>query len=726
MINYGSEETIDNLTVYSDDKEWDTFYVLPKIPSFRLDKDGKPVFLFVKYKTEMDSREGGYKAGGFAFFDVVLKSTKDELDSVKKQLQPRVDKIAADLKESSRQVKIANFQPFRGEVTVTLLENNNILQKVRNPSSPSLYGDFVVTVAVEFTKEGSTLFWDVMQAKRGGVVQVNYKLDTYFSLPPATAECHWDAKKFNSFFQTITTDEAWYGGDEGRNESIIEMCHNSEAYTYEWNLDSIENLDVRNEVRESIQRTFDDAVARNLLKASNPVADENRKLPDGLEHITRSMINANVGDVHVTYKEGMTMIWSPNPGGTLPNITTFDGIVLNDHFMEADIDDPFFKSLVVPVIVNADFDKLPIHSIHVYMEYNEGKRYTRDDMVLTSPNDMFKFATYIENNNWMYKYWYKVNYKNEVKIFESQKFETEDKSLTISVDDTGIIHITILPGDIDFSEIKQVWVTVQYEDRAAGIDSIEEVITLREDQKEAEIVRVIFQPVRNQYRYKVKYQMANGKKYEKDWANGQSNRLFIYSPFVDTRVIHLRSLGDMEQDIDNIYVELTYEDAANDYIKKESFALNKANPFTDWSIPVINNIGGKVTYSGEIKYKNVDMPEEIPLTEAKTDTIYLPPGGFLEVQILPDLIDFSIVKLAKVSLRYQDQENGINESKDIVFKPDSVDVNCMFRCKDENKKTYQWYATFFMKDGTKKKTDPIATDEPILLPEIPLEVPPIH
>jgi hypothetical protein len=90
----------------------------------------------------------------------------------------------------------------------------------------------------------------------------------------------------------------------------------------------------------------------------------------------------------------------------------------------------------------------------------------------------------------------------------------------------------------------------------------------------------------------------------------------------------------------------------------------------------------------------------------------------LQVQVLPDLIDFSSVKLVKVSLGYQDQANGIDERKDVIFKPDSAAVDWTVKLKDKSKNSYQWQATFFMKDGSTKKTDSITTGEPTVLPEV--------
>ncbi len=718
MLMLDTAETVEGLTVYSDDASWNTFYILPSTPSFRFD-NGVPMFKFLKYRLPID-RPDGKKGGGFAFFDVEFTVPDDKLKAVTKTLQARVDKIAANAHMQSQPVKIGQLTFTKGKASLNLEGvGATLVEKVWNPGAPALYGKFITPFMVEFTPEGATIFEQALKGK-GGVVQVAYDIWTTVKLPSMHAHGHWDAQKFYSFFQKITTDETWYGADESRNETVVESSHNSEFRILK--IDSwggITDLNIQAQIRDSLERTFDDAIARNLIKDAAPVSDENRKLPEGIENVTRNMINNKTANVDVVYEESATLEWNPAPRGMLPNITNYPGIKWEDYFVEIDADDPFFRQLNVPIKVNADFKNLPLHSVQVHIEYNQGNTHRIEEPVFTSPDDVFKFLSYVENNIWKYKYWYQVNYKDESKTFKSKEVETDEKSLVINVDDSGILHITATPGDLNFTKIPQAQVAIQYEDKGAGVDLIEDQFTLDKDNKEHTMTKLIFRPRRNQYRYRVKYVMADGTEYQKDWTDGQANQLFINGPFSATKTIHIRSLGDMDQDIVNIFVDLKYDDTANKYMMAQSFALNKANPFIDWSIPVINETGGKVVYSASIQHKD-GTTEDIAETEVKTNTIALGKiPEMLQVQVLPDLIDFSSVKLVKVSLSYQDQPNGIDEKKDAIFKDaTSSSVTWTVNLKDKSKNSYQWQATFFMKDGSTKKTDSATTSEPTVLPDI--------
>ena len=117
-------------------------------------------------------------------------------------------------------------------------------------------------------------------------------------------------------------------------------------------------------------------------------------------------------------------------------------------------------------------------------------------------------------------------------------------------------------------------------------------------------------------------------------------------------------MGDLDGDIDTIFGDFKYVDETNVYTKTTSIALSKANPFFDWSFPAIDPASGKVFYSGNIRFKNGQV-EPIPDSDTSKDTILIGKKveDTLEVEVLADLLDFSQVRLAKVSLKYEDPAN---------------------------------------------------------------------
>ena len=370
-------------------------------------------------------------------------------------------------------------------------------------------------------------------------------------------------------------------------------------------------------------------------------------------------------------------------------------------------------------MANADFKNIPIHSIDVHLDYHQGNTQKVDDFHLSSESDVGKFATYIENNQWKYKDRYQVNYKGFDRVFKSPDIETDNKSLTINVGDSGYLAIDVQPGDLNFDQVEGAQVTLQYEDSSNNVPLIEESFTLDKDHREHKFAHLIFVPAKNPYKYRVKYFMTDGKEFAVDWQQGRASQLYINDPFSATKTIGVRAIGDLQSDIGTIFVDLKYVDAANNYTKTKSVALSKANPFFDWSFPVIDENTGKISYSGSIQFQDGKL-QDMKETETTRSTIMVGKARdedeFLQVQVIPDLLDFTQIKLAKLGLHYVDEGNGVDVRNDLIVKKDGPVPPWVVRLQDKTKKSYQWEATFFMADGTTRHAGPATTSEKTLVP----------
>jgi len=296
-----------------------------------------------------------------------------------------------------------------------------------------------------------------------------------------------------------------------------------------------------------------------------------------------------------------------------------------------------------------------------------------------------------------------VNYRGESRQFQSPEVETNEGNLTIGVDDVGILAIDASAGDLNWTELDRVAVTLKYEDD--GVEPIEEQFQLTQAATEYKFTRVIFQPMRKKYRYRVKYFMKGGKEYQGAELEGRSQKLFINDVFDARKTISLRGVGDFANRIQTVFVDLTYADQANSYTLQKSQALTAASPFFEWTFPVISATGGKVTYKATVAYKD-GTSEDIPPTEATSDTILLPPTvqAFLEVQVVTDLIDWTQVRLARSSLRYADTENNIAQSRDFIFSPSSkANATWKVELKNRQQDAFTYQNAYYLTDGTSKQ-----------------------
>lgn len=725
MLAIDKVQTIEGVTVYGDNKSISTFYLVADVPRFRLDENGSPVFKFLKYRMPID-RADGKKGGGYLFFDSEFVVDDVKKEAVREVLQEQVNRRWQQHPQRRSRpaptVKFGTITYTKGTASLLLEKDGIMIEKVMNPGKPSLFGRNICPFALELSPEGATLFWEALQGK-GGVVQVVYDLHFNAALPPIKAWGTFHASKFYSFTQDIDTDNSVWGEDT-YTETVSETFRNSESIStgFDWGMVTDDKL--RQPIRDWVTRSVEDAAERLMLEAIDPASEKDREVPEDIEDVHRNFTVNKISNFTLWYKESQPVEWFIGPRGTLPNITNLVDasgapIRWEDHAQEVSLDDKFFQQLNVSVHANADFDALPIHSVEVHLDYAAGGSRKIEEFRFDSADDIGKFATFIEDDVREFEYWYEVNYKGETKTFKSKPETTDETILTVNVGDMGILDVEVLAGDLNFQQVPSAQVTVRYED--SGVDPIERQFTLDGNNPSHRFTKVIFQPRKGAYEYKVKYFMDNGKEVETEWQESRSPSLYINDPWNAVKEVGLRSIGDLDNTIAQIFVDLRYEDAEHDYVQTQSVALNAGTPFFDWAIPVIDETAGKVTYSGTVAYKD-GTTEPIPETEATENTILVGDlaAAFLEVNVLPNLIDFAQVALAQVSFSYSDDDNGVQVREDLVFSAqDNSPKEWKIAIKDEAQQSYTWKATYFLADGSQRETGEDTTDARSLVLQMP-------
>ncbi len=740
MLQIDKVQVIDGVTVYGDDNNKAIFYIVPDVPRFRINDNLLPSFSFFKYRMPID-RVDGSKGGGFLVCDVELSLPPEKQEAVKQKLQAQINQQYANSTVEPPEVKIGNITYTRGAAKLNI-ENisEKFVESAFNPGKPSLYGRNLTPFTVELTDVGATFFEQALQNK-GGFVQVSYDLYCPVKLPPIEARIWFSASKFQSFVQDFTKRETssggfrtiwrWLFGGTNRKRTEINETTREYASEHQWGGVEIDFKDwtaseeVKQQVRDWAMNSLAEAVKAANEDKLDPFTEEQKKIPDNVTDFHRRISQFKFTNINQRYRESQAVEWNLAPQGMLEpivNLKDKDGNFLKweDFATTVDLDDPFFKTLEVPIRVNADFKELPIHSVDVHCEYKQGNTNRIQSFSFTNPDNLEKFKSFIENNYWQYKYWYQVNYKGRSQTFKSPEIETKDKFLTINVDDTGILAVDVMPGDLNWNQVNRAQVKLTYGATPNRVP-IERQYVLDANQSKHSLREVVFAPVSEPYRYQVKYFMADGKEYEVSEHESRSPHLFINDPFDAMRTVSLRAAGDLDNDIQTIFVDVRYEDAENQYSQSTTVALSRSNSFVDWTFPVIDDLRGTITYKGTIQLKN-NQVETIPETTTTDTTIMV--GRKIEemitVRVLPNLLDFNQLDLAIVSLAYVDAANNINARTELVFDSASqAQQTWVLPLKDRNANQYQWGAVFYLKDGSERTIAPQMT--PNLT--IPLRVP---
>ncbi len=709
MLQLDNVRQMHGYTVHGDHPSDHTFYIYPNAPTFARMENGGLAMRFVEYGQLRE--DGGKKFGGFVAFDAELSVPEDIQKKIATDLQKEVDKKYKDAGKTPPKVVISPISWTDGTVELLLKEGGALIETIRGAGAPSLYGKNIASFMIELSELGTAIFKETLSKGTASAVQVVYKLNHYVRLPEMSAWGTWNASEFYSFFQDINTEDNFWCEDSytevvssSRYKNDVTKTHFEFVQTP--NLKPEENAKLEADIRSLINKQLEAAVQRNMLKEIVEVDPNTKELREGqdIEDIKRTVNKSQIANVRVEWSEAKTIIMNKNPQGMLPTVTSMKGgdnkpLKWEDYYSKISVDE-FLKTLQVNMRVNADFTNLPIDSVEVKISYPHGPNAKTKEFTFTKSDDVAKFEAFVHNSIRKFKYSYTVNYKGSNFVYQSEPVETDDTNLTINVDDLGILALDIAPGDINFGQVDRAQITLRY---AGGDRPFEATFNMTKDSTTCTVRQIVTKPVTGPGEYQIVYQLADGREIKGPKREQTAKELYVDDPFSAIKTIGFRATGDLENEIKTITVECTYVDAANNYRQKATRNLSADNPSEDWSFPVIDDAVGEVTYNATIMFQNGTM-KELPETPAKRSTITIGSGtvDFLEVSVVPDLLDWDAVKLVNVALKYEDSANGVNERIALRFKSGDEEKAWKVALKDQAKIEYEATITYFLVDGGRK------------------------
>lgn len=721
MLLLEGKNDLPEATVYPDDLDDTLFYVLPNTPIIRRD-NGKAAMKFVKYRTLKPMANGDVGAALF-FMDVELALLPAQEQALRSKLLEKVKARRGSQDErplTTADIRLAKPQVTKASVDVEVLAaSGNLVQKCNHAGKPSMYGNNVVAMSAELNQLGAPVFEAVMKSEGLGGVRVVYHMEFPARVPPIKATGTWTASKFYSFFQEVDYEENFWSEDD-MSENIHEAFSNSESRVVTFDPGWVpSDPAVLTAVRSSIERQLDEAIKRNLLESIPPESRDVSKIREqDFENIKRQVMVNKRSDVSVHYEEKQIFTVEVHPQANMPSLVS-QGFKWEDYAIEADTDDPFFRQLNLTIQVNADFETLPIFSVDVSIDYPPWTaKHGVQTFSFRKADDIGKFNAFIEGGSTKFKYRYVVNYKGESRVFESREFEHEGNDLKINVDELGLWLVDVEVGDMNFAQVGRAVLTLEHPEVEPGVPPVCR-FQIDKDARKFAVKELLLRPAQA-YRAEIKYFMNDGREYVRELPEQRGQRFYVDDPFSATKVVQLRTRGDFERRIDTIFVDLVYEDEKNAYRQTTSIALSRDKRFIDWSFPVIDERAGKVTYRAMTTFKDGSSSDAGEKTLTGMTLLLGEDTATLAVKVIPDLVDWNIVKLVNLELHYADPANGIDERESFVFRKGDPDAKWELALRDRSKSAYQWRATFFMADGSKKdaaSTGPV-TDEALIV-ELP-------
>ena len=172
----------------------------------------------------------------------------------------------------------------------------------------------------------------------------------------------------------------------------------------------------------------------------------------------------------------------------------------------------------------------------------------------------------------------------------------------------------------------------------------------------------------------------------------------LYS-ILPIKVMVLKTTFPWEQ-IPNVEVQLRYSDPANKIQAAETFFLDQNNKDKTWTLFLLDPT--RLQYQYKLVY-HVAQGRDIELAWAETDREQIPiPNPFFKQHTVSISVASAVwndTDRVFVDVQYEDQDNGISESKPFKFQSGDADQSFLVNLVDPNRTVVTYSVVFFLKDG---------------------------
>lgn len=731
MLKIPAFQQFDGVTVYQDSDQDFVFYAIPDLPQLRYGDDGKPVFLFLKYRDAPgDVTAGASRGGGYVQFDTVLAVSEARLTQISATLQQAINaKYQAAGNNTPPKVQLAPASFIDDKDTAVAIhtlqakpDGTGMVTSVVGFGKPSLIGSNVASFSIDLTQDGAALLWQAFQMATLPV-SVDYDIKFLAQIPALTMHIWLHAQQLHTYYEQINEDV-----DPGTcSDTDVSYTQIMQEEFSKYSVAGVDitswpsDLDGENAADvESFKQNMTDqgwSLLESTLKSdmtdkftAETGADTGQA--SDYQNTVRSYLQSYSDDLDVMFTDNQVVKWPIHPQATLQGFLTTpgpDGKLPNkaDFFKEISLDDPFFRMLQVQIHCNADFTNDPIYAVKVHVEYgssNNPATFLAKDYVFTDNTTVQTFQTYIDQTIGVnFTYSAVISYKNSTKTLQVAPKTSNETQLILGVNDFGYLSLQIIAAAFNWDVVASAQVHIKYEDDANGVPLQEDVVQLTKSALIANYQRTIFAPVTQPYQYKVVYFLTNEQQVVQDWISNGEQLLLLNDVFSDHIAVQLLAAG-----FDNtnaIVIDLDYEDPAHTYSVQKTLQLSSNQSFLTWLVPIYGGATKAFKYKSTVLHADSTTEQNDWQTATGSQTLIVGDvvANYLTVNILADLLDFTQIKLARVTLHYTDPANAVDTQEDFVFTPASMaDTSWKIAIKDKTKTGYVYSAAYYMMDGTER------------------------
>ncbi|MBE9014317.1 hypothetical protein IQ250_29430, partial [Pseudanabaenaceae cyanobacterium LEGE 13415] len=265
------------------------------------------------------------------------------------------------------------------------------------------------------------------------------------------------------------------------------------------------------------------------------------------------------------------------------------GLLLNDladkrkHFVEVDLDDPFFRVFTVQLDGSIDFERIGLKSAQVAIDYgnpNNAIDHKHADFVFEpdQPTEQ-KFEVFMNSTaDTSYKYGVQYHFdpgsdwEGRAYSYEIPAIPTDDRTLAINpFEHLGFLEARVVPNRIDWGVIDSIDAILSYQSPTGWNKT--KTLTFTSALSAQTWKLRLDDPNARSYNYRFIYHLKDGTKQESEPFTTETTAIALNDPFegaLDIQFIPLFAPGSLRM----MFIDVKYDDPVNRYRREERLELS--------------------------------------------------------------------------------------------------------------------------------------------------------
>lgn len=759
---------VPHVQIFQDDQDDHLYYMLPEFPSISKATDGGPMLSMIVFARDLKLLKDEASSLGPTETEGGLLSMQVEL-SVSAQDQAKIINYIRGLRQGRRVAYMApgrfrydlmpvytDAAPIKlsypvwvdGDVNFVMIPDagTGFVKATGGSNKPSLIQTNLANYTVLLGQEGETLFRSLVeQGKTPGSVQ--YKISFMARIPSLTidvtgnmSDVYNEIKDYCQVYEYKGNSYYTYPQVSSLQEIRTKIASlNIVVKSIDWPSDADAEMikDVENKLNDLAFNVVQTYIQNQLFNTAFTSGLQADKLGSTFDHTSdkpvpgnqlwlkdfSQVVNGSI-DFHISYEKNIPITRYPN--GLLLEILTAEQV--KSRIIQADLNNPIFQVLEVPVRVTADFTADPVAAIKVMLDYKQTDdatgqvRAATNEFVFTTGTEVFNFRAIMAKDHDgvpkdTYTYRSEIIYKASSKSEQLPPQETRETKLVLGYDQLNCVRVQAVWGAIPDDTVSRVQVHFKF----PGLDSpsAEKDVFLSPTATNDSWFTYTGQNASKSYQYQLTYFLASDEKLTLPAQTGLSSTLVVNAPFEETMRVTFVPRGTFPPTT-SIVVSTRYQDPENSYHVEDVHTFNNGTDSWTWAVHLENPKHRDYQYQVIVTY-NDGSSSQGDWTPGQEGTVLVGDvaSKMLSIQVVTTLLDLqSTWKLVIVRLDYEDPAHNVSQQQILQITAANAATPSTWNVpiKDTSKKSYTYSVQAFGYDTTKTKTiDSTQTSDPLLL-----------